>query len=373
MDLNLKKVIKFLDLYQINQRHKENLLIAFERVLDSGWYIMGQELKAFEKDFANYCGVKNAIGVANGLDALILIIRAYKELGVFKDGDEIIVPANTYIASILAISANKLTPVLVEPDLATYNIDPNLISEKITDKTVAILPVHLYGQLCDMDAINKIAETHSLKVIEDCAQSHGATDSKGEKAGNLGNAAGFSFYPGKNLGALGDGGAVTTNDDQLAETIRALLNYGSHIKYQNKFKGINSRLDELQAALLGVKLKNLDEETEIKRAVAKRYISEIKNPKITLPKVEVDSTHVWHLFVIRTNDRVGLQKYLTINGVQTVIHYPIPPHKQDAYKEFDKLNLPISEKIHEEVLSLPLSPVLLDEEVESVIALINKW
>jgi len=364
-------MIKFLDLYKINQIHKQELKAAFERVFDSGWYIMGNELKDFERDFAIYCGCKHAIGVANGLDALILIIRAYKELGLFKDGDEIIVPSNTYIASILAISANQLVPVLVEPNLNTYNIDPNLIEAKITEKTVAILPVHLYGQLCEMDAILAIAKKYNLKVIEDCAQAHGAT--LGKRAGNFGDAAGFSFYPGKNLGALGDAGAITTNDDELASTVKALLNYGSHIKYQNKYKGVNSRLDELQAALLSVKLKSLDQETTIKREIANRFINEITNPQIIVPEVKHQSAHVWHLFVIRTTNRDHLQQYLTQENIQTVIHYPIPPHKQVAYQEWNDLSLPISERIHREVLSLPISPVLEKDEVSAIIEAINKY
>ncbi|SCW58304.1 DegT/DnrJ/EryC1/StrS aminotransferase family protein [Mucilaginibacter sp. NFR10] len=365
-------MVKFLDLLEINKQHKEELKKAFERVLDSGWYIMGDELKTFETEFAAYCGTKHAIGVANGLDALILIIRAYKEMGVFHDGDEIIVPANTYIASILAISANNLVPVLVEPDINTYNIDPALIEFHITAKTKAILPVHLYGQLCDMNAINAIAQKHQLKVIEDSAQAHGAT-SNGKRAGNFGDATGFSFYPGKNLGALGDAGAITTNDDTLNRSIRALLNYGSQKKYENLYKGINSRLDELQAALLSVKLKTLDQETATKRAIANRYLKEINNAKIILPKVAEQSAHVWHLFVVRTNAREHLQQYLTNNGIQTVIHYPIPPHQQEAYKEWNNLSYPISETIHREVLSLPLSPVLKPEEVDYVIKTINKY
>jgi len=365
-------MVKFLDLYNINQQYKSELKEAFERVLDSGWYILGEEVKQFEANYAAYCGTKHAIGVANGLDALILIIRAYKELGVFEEGDEIIVPSNTYIASILAVSANNLVPVLVEPDLDSYNIDQDLIEAKITTKTKAILPVHLYGQLCDMVNINKIALKHNLKVIEDCAQSHGATIHE-RRAGNFGDAAGHSFYPGKNLGALGDGGAVTTNNDELASTIRALANYGSHVKYKNKYQGLNSRLDELQAALLGVKLKTLDTDTEIKRKIAARYLSEIRNDKIKLPKVPEQSAHVWHLFVIRTADRDQLQQYLADNGIQTVIHYPIPPHKQEAYKEWNGLSYPISEQIHAEVLSMPLSPVMPPEQVDKVIEVLNNY
>ncbi len=366
-------MIKFLDLYTINQEHKKELKKAFERVLDSGWYIMGNELKQFESEFASYCGTKHAIGVANGLDALILIIRAYKELGLFKEGDEIIVPANTYIASILAISANNLVPILVEPDINTYNIDPSFIEAKITAKTVAILPVHLYGQLCDMESINVLAQKHKLKVIEDCAQAHGATDVNGKRAGNLGDAAGFSFYPGKNLGALGDAGAITTNDDELATTIKALLNYGSQVKYENKYKGVNSRLDEMQAALLGVKLTYLDKDTQKRRQISESYLNSIKNNKIILPKLVFKSSHVWHLFVVRTADREGLQTYLSEHHIQTVIHYPIPPHKQKAYHEMSNLHLPISEKIHQEVLSIPISPVQREQETETIIRVINSY
>lgn len=366
-------MIKFLDLYNINQLHKEQLKDAFDRVLESGWYIMGAELKRFESDFANYCGTKHAIGVANGLDALILIIRAYKELGFFKEGDEILVPSNTYIASILAISENNLVPVLVEPSLDTFNMDPELIEGHITSKTVAILPVHLYGQLCNMESICSLAKRYKLRVIEDCAQAHGAYALNGKRAGSFGDAAGFSFYPGKNLGALGDAGAITTNDDDLAAVLKALLNYGSEIKYQNKFKGVNSRLDELQAALLSVKLRTLDEETKLRRAIANRYLNEINNPLIVLPTGELEEAHVWHLFVIRSDDRTFLQKYLLDNGIQTVIHYPIPPHKQEAYKEWNDLTYLISEKIHNEVISLPLSPVLSNDEVDTIINVLNKF
>lgn len=365
-------MIKFLDLLKINAQYKDELKEAFERVLNSGWYILGEEVKQFEREFALYCNTKHCIGVANGLDALVLIIRAYKTLNIFAEGDEIIVPANTYIASILSISANGLVPVLVEPDIDTYNIDIHEIEAKITPKTKAIMAVHLYGQLCNMDAINLLARKHNLKVIEDCAQSQGA-EIDNIKAGNLSNAAGFSFYPGKNLGALGDAGAVTTNDDELAFTIRALLNYGSHVKYQNLLKGVNSRLDELQAALLLVKLKYLDDETNARRSVANRYLNEISNAKLTLPIVEVQSAHVWHLFVIRTADRNQLQKYLSDQGIQTVIHYPIPPHQQPAYKELSELLLPITEKIHKEVLSIPISPVISDDEVTKVIDALNAY
>jgi len=365
-------MIKFLDLYAINQKHRAGLHDAFERVLNSGWYILGNEVKQFEAKFSEYCGTKHAIGVANGLDALILIIRAYIELGIFNEGDEILVPSNTFIASILSISANKLVPVLVEPDIKTYTINPSLLEEKITSKTKGILPVHLYGQLCNMEQINQIAQKHNLKVIEDSAQAHGAQKNN-IRAGNFGDAAGFSFYPGKNLGALGDAGAVTTNDDELANAIRTLLNYGSEIKYKNLFKGVNSRLDELQAALLQVKLSHLDEETARRRQIANRYLSEIKNLKITLPFVIEDMAHVWHLFVVRTPDRADLQAYLAANDIQTAIHYPIPPHKQEAYKEWTGQSFPISEKIHAEVLSLPISPVMKKEEVDRVIEALNAY
>ncbi|KRD07491.1 aminotransferase [Flavobacterium sp. Root901] len=365
-------MIKFLDIQKINAQYKNELLETFTRVLDSGWYIMGNELKEFEIQFASYCGTKHAIGVANGLDALILIIRAYKEMGWFQEGDEILVPSNTYIASILAISANNLIPILIEPNLETFNMNSSLIESKITSRTKAILPVHLYGQLCDMVVIDTIAKKHNLKVIEDCAQAHGAI-LKNKKAGNWGDAAGFSFYPGKNLGALGDGGAITTNDDELAACIRALLNYGSHVKYQNLYKGINSRLDELQAAMLTVKLKKLDLETKTKRNIANRYLNEIVNSKISLPEVKENLAHVWHLFVIRTVKRDDLHNYLKDKGIQTVIHYPIPPHKQEAYKEWNNLSFPISEQIHNEVLSLPLSAVLSFEEVETIIRALNEY
>lgn len=365
-------MIKFLDLKKINQRYSKELKIAFENVLNSGWYIMGQELKSFEKNFANFCGTKYAIGVANGLDALILIIRAYKELKQLQDGDEILVASNTYIASILAISANNLVPILVEPNINSFNIDPNELEKKISIKTKAILVVHLYGQLCDMISIQKIANEYGLKIIEDCAQSHGA-ELNGIKAGSWGDAAGFSFYPGKNLGALGDAGVVTTNNSRLAEVIKALSNYGSHIKYENMYKGINSRLDELQASFLSIKLMHLNEEILNRRKIAYRYLTEINNQKILLPKVNNQHSHVWHLFVIRTGDRDKFQKYLLENGVETVIHYPIPPHKQMAYKELNQQNYPISELLHQTVLSLPLYTTLTNQDITYIIEVINQY
>jgi len=365
-------MIKFLDLKAINDKYKDELIEASKRVIESGWYILGKEVEEFENEFANFNQTKHAIGVASGLDALILIIRAYKEMGIFKDGDEVIVPANTYIASILAISENNLIPVLVEPDINSYNIDPTKIKEKITDKTKAILAVHLYGQSADMSEINKVAKKHNLKVIEDAAQAHGAKHHN-RRVGSLGDACGFSFYPGKNLGALGDGGAVTTDDEQLAETIKAIRNYGSHKKYENRYRGLNSRLDELQAAMLLVKLKHLDKSNEKRDEVAKKYLKDIKNPKITLPKITENNTHVWHLFVIRVKDRESFQNYLTKNGIQTMIHYPIPPHKQEAYRELKELNLPISEQIHDEVVSLPMHECLSNEEIEKIIRVVNDF
>ncbi|KJV37768.1 DegT/DnrJ/EryC1/StrS family aminotransferase [Acinetobacter brisouii] len=369
-------MIPFLDLKQINQQYKTELKAACDRVIDSGWYIGGQELEKFEQHFAQYCGAEFAIGVANGLDALILTLRAWKELGKLQDGDEVIVPANTYIASILAITANNLTPVLVEPDEQSFNISPTAIQAAITAKTKVILPVHLYGQLADMPKIMQIAQQHNLLVLEDSAQAHGA-QIEGRKAGNWGNASGFSFYPGKNLGALGDAGAITTNDTELAQTLKALRNYGSHEKYKNLFTGVNSRLDEIQAAILDVKLKYLDQEMEKRRQIASLYLNQIKNPYIVLPLTQVDASanlqHVWHLFVIQSEYREELQNYLKDNGVQTLIHYPIPPHKQQAYKEWNELSFPLTERIHAQVLSLPMGPTQTEEETQKVIELCNAF
>ncbi|MDM1721935.1 MULTISPECIES: DegT/DnrJ/EryC1/StrS family aminotransferase [Acinetobacter] len=369
-------MINFLDLKTINAEHREELINACTRVIDSGWYIGGKELESFENNFANYCGTQFAVGVANGLDALILTLRAWKELGKLQDGDEVIVPSNTYIASILAITANNLMPVLVEPDINTYNIDPVKIKQAISTRTRAILPVHLYGQLADMPKIMQIAKQHNLLVLEDSAQSHGA-QLQGKKAGNWGTASGFSFYPGKNLGALGDAGAVTTNDAELANMLKALRNYGSHEKYKNLVPGVNSRLDEIQAAMLDVKLKYLDHEINHRRYIANLYLNGIKNPLIQLPLSNVNAEsytqHVWHLFVIRSNKRDELQSYLLDHGIQTLIHYPIPPHKQQAYKEWNNICLPISELIHSEVLSLPIGPTLTLNETLRIIEYINAF
>lgn len=371
------KMIPFLDLKNINAQYRDQLIEACTRVIDSGWYITGNELTEFEKNFAQYCGAQYAIGVANGLDALTLTLRAWKELGLLKDGDEVIVPANTYIASILAITENNLIPVLVEPELTTYNLDPTKIEQAISDKTKAILPVHLYGLLADMPKIMAIAEKYNLLVLEDAAQAHGASIN-GKKAGNWGDASGFSFYPGKNLGALGDAGAVTTNDPKLAEMLKALRNYGSHEKYKNLVPGVNSRLDEIQAAMLSVKLPYLDQEIKHRREIANLYLQGINNPYIQLPlSKEIDAAtyeqHIWHLFVIRTDKRAELQKHLAENGIQTLIHYPIPPHKQQAYQEWNHLSFPITEMIHETILSLPMGPTQPLEEAHKVIEVCNAF
>ena len=366
-------LVPFLDLKRINLKDYTEISQTIDEVINSGWYIQGSRCKQFEQNFANYCGTKYCIGVANGLDALILILRAYQELGVMSAGDEVIVPANTYIASILAISANNMTPVLVEPDIKNYLIDVKKIEAAITSKTKAIMVVHLYGQITPMAKIWELAKKYNLKIIEDSAQSHGAYY-QDKRSGNLSDASGFSFYPGKNLGAIGDGGAVTTNDSQLNYTIRALANYGSEIKYKNMYKGINSRLDELQAAILDVKLTKLDKDTELRRVIAKMYREQITNPKITLPKIEFgESSHVWHVFVVRTTKREEFQKYLAGNSIGTVIHYPTPPHKQEAYKELNHLSLPVSEQIHNEVISLPISPVQTIEQTLYVIDIVNKY
>ena len=371
-------MVKFLDLHKVNERFRAEMDAAAKRVLDSGWYLLGQECEAFERDFAAFCGVKHAIGCANGLDALKLIIQAHG----FGPSDEIVAPANTYIASLIAISANGATPVLVEPDLATCLIDPAKIEEKITPRTKAIMVVHLYGRVCEMDAIGAIAKRHGLKVIEDSAQAHGATVD-GKRVGSFGDAAGFSFYPGKNLGCLGDGGVVTTNDDELARKIRALRNYGSDVKYHFPYRGTNSRLDEIQAAWLRVKLPHLDADNARRAEIAARYCREIANPLVTLPddpnlqpsifNLQPALAHVWHVFPVRVEKRDAFQAYLTERGIQTVIHYPIPPHRQPAYTEWHALRLPITEKIHETIISLPISPVMTEDEVSEVIAAVNGW
>lgn len=362
-------MIPFLDLKKMNLKHEEEILNSIEKVLHSGWYILGKEVESFEEEFARYCGVSYCIGTGNALDALTLIIRGY---GI-GEGDEVIVPSNTYIASILSISANGSEPILVEPNLNTYNIDPQKIEEKITSKTKAIMVVHLYGQACNMQPIIEIAKKYNLKVIEDCAQAHGAMY-QNKRVGNWGHASAFSFYPGKNLGALGDAGAIVTNDKTLYTRLKALRNYGSHKKYENLFKGVNSRLDELQAAILSRKLPYLDQENEHRRKIATYYLNNIKNSKIVLPSIEEkELSHVWHVFVLRVENRELFQAYLTSRGVQSLVHYPIPPHKQEAYIEWNNLSFPISEKIHREIISIPISPVLSLQDAATVVEVMNEY
>ncbi|SFN58069.1 DegT/DnrJ/EryC1/StrS family aminotransferase [Salegentibacter flavus] len=363
-------MIKFLDLHKINLQFEQELKVAANRVIDSGWYVMGKELETFEQNYAEFCGTKFSLGVANGLDALRLIFKAYIELGIINRKDEVIVPANTYIASVLAITDNDLIPVFVDPNINTYNLDSSRIEEAITPKTKAILTVHLYGQNSINDQMLAICKKYDLKLVEDSAQSHGAIW-KEKVMGSIGDAAGHSFYPGKNLGALGDAGAVTTNDETLSKTIEALRNYGSLNKYENIFKGLNSRLDEIQAAFLNVKLKYIQKDILERRRVANYYLQNIKNSAIIMPSVIEEKGHVWHLFVIRIKKRDELQTYLKNNGIQTLIHYPIPPNKQNAYKEYAHLSFPITERIHDEVLSLPLSPVMNVNEIEEVTEILN--
>ena len=384
-------MIKFLDLQKISTAYAEELKQAAADVIDSGWYLLGERLKRFEGNLAKFIGVKHAVGVANGLDALRLILRAYMEQGVMGAGDEVIVPANTFIASILAITDNRLKPVLVEPDIHNYNLNVSLIERQITPRTKAILVVHLYGQACWSEALESVAKRHGLKIVEDNAQAIGASyvnpraslrdPPQARKTGSLGDAAGFSFYPGKNLGALGDAGAVTTNDDQLASIVRALGNYGSQKKYSNDYQGLNSRLDEIQAAFLDVKLAHIDAENQRRRGIAQHYCDHIQNRKIILPNAESPSlftapislSHVWHLFVIRHPQRYKLQQYLAENGIQTVIHYPIPPHLQKAYAAWN-VNagaLPVTEEIANTCLSLPLWPGMSHEQMDEVVRCVN--
>ncbi len=366
-------MIKFLDIKKINEQYARDLKSAASDVIDSGWFLLGEKVKQFETNLKEFIGVNHAIGVANGLDALRLILNAYIKTGFLKEGDEIIVPANTYIASILAITDNRLKPVLVEPDIETYNLDISKIEAHITSRTRAIMVVHLYGRICWSPQLTELAKKYNLKIIEDNAQAIGASHN-GIKSGALGDAAGFSFYPGKNLGALGDAGAVTTNDKELADIIRALANYGSHKKYENIYQGLNSRLDEIQAAFLTVKLKYLESENKYRRQIASYYISTIKNPSLILPvNPENNEEHVWHLFVVRANNRDHLQKYLESKQIQCLIHYPIPPHKQEAYSELKHLNLPVTDEIHNHVLSLPISPVLTQKEILEVAEAINQY
>ena len=365
-------MINFLDLKKVNNQYTDEISKAVSKVINSGWYLLGDENKKFEESYSNFIGTKYALGVANGLDALTLILRAYIELGIMKEGDEIIVPANTYIATILAVTENKLIPIFIEPNEINFQIDAYKIEQFITKKTKAIMIVHLYGACSYNNIINNLCEKYNLKLIEDNAQAHGCHfDNK--ITGSLGDAAGHSFYPGKNLGGFGDGGAITTNDKDLYDVIKSLANYGSSQKYICNYKGINSRLDEIQAAILSVKLKYLNNDIEKRRKAAQYYYLNLKNQKIKLPTIENWDSHVFHLFPIFSNKRDDLQKHLNDNKVQTLIHYPIPPHKQVCFKEYNNISLPITEKIHNEELSLPISPVITIEELNTIISLINNW
>lgn len=371
-------MVSFLDLGKCNEAYHSELADAALRVIRSGWYIRGAEVNEFEREFADYCGVSEAVGVANGLDALTLVLQAWKEMGLLRDQDEVIVPANTYIATILAVSANNLKPVLVEPDPETFNISSQKIQQAITHRTRAVIAVHLYGQIAPMEEVVKVANDNSLLVLEDAAQAHGACLG-GRRTGGWGDAAAFSFYPGKNLGALGDAGAVTTNDKELAHLVKTIANYGSERKYENLYRGVNSRLDEIQAAFLRVKLKHLDAATQRRREIASAYVNEINNPLIQIPKSTArlasckSEQHVWHLFVVQSNTRQLLQGHLESAGIQTMIHYPIAPHEQNAYQLEPFGVFPITESIHRRVLSLPISPVMTDNEVAEVIDAINRF
>ncbi|MBT0608836.1 DegT/DnrJ/EryC1/StrS family aminotransferase [Aequorivita echinoideorum] len=366
-------MIPFLDLHAINARFESGFQKSFQQFLDSGYYILGNQVKVFEENFANYCGTNYCVGVSNGLDALRLILEGYKILGKVSEGDEVLVASNTYIATIIAIKQAGMIPVLVESDASNYNFDISSLKKSITKKAKAIMPVHLYGQLAPMDEILEIANGHNLLVIEDAAQAHGSKNNDGKLAGNVGDAAGFSFYPSKNLGALGDGGAITTNDEELASVIKKLRNYGSSSKYVNEFLGINSRLDEVQAAFLNVKLPALDVDNNRRREIAKKYISEIKNRKITLPEWDGSDNHIFHLFVVRVKKRDVFLEYLSENKIGFLIHYPIPPHKQKALSEYSELSFPVTEKIHEQVVSIPISPVLSEADVDTVIDVLNHY
>jgi dTDP-4-amino-4,6-dideoxygalactose transaminase len=365
-------MIKFLDLQKINAQYNEELKSAAKRVINSGWYLIGKEVENFEQNYASFCSVEHCLGVASGLDALRLIFKAYIEMGVIEKGDEVIVPANTYVASVLAITDNGLIPVFVESNEETFNLDSSLLHQALTKKTKAVLTVHLYGQISIDDQMLNFCSKNNLKLIEDAAQSHGAIWN-GKISGGIGDAAGHSFYPGKNLGALGDAGAVTTNDRKLAKVISALRNYGSYVKYENQYQGLNSRLDEIQAAFLNVKLKYIQKDIKARRLIANYYLDNITNSEIILPSVLNKNAHVWHLFVIRTKNRQKLQKYLSENEIQTLIHYPIPPYKQKAYLNFNKISFPLTESICNEILSIPISPNLSNDQTNFVVNALNNF
>ncbi|WP_034259135.1 DegT/DnrJ/EryC1/StrS family aminotransferase [Altibacter lentus] len=366
-------MIPFLDLQKINSRFETAFTEQFQLFLESGYYILGDQVRAFEEEFATYCGVKYCIGVGNGLEALRLILEGYKQLGILKEKDEILVASNTYIATILAIQQANLSPVLVEAEAKTFNFDITSLERHISENTKGIMPVHLYGQLAPMTPLLDFAKKHDLVVIEDAAQAHGAKNEANLLAGNLGDAAGFSFYPTKNLGALGDGGAVTTNDQELAAVIRKLRNYGASSKYINELKGFNSRLDEVQAALLRCKLPFLDKDNDVRRRIAKRYLQEVSNPKIKLPYYSGAEDHIFHLFVVSVGDRESFMEYMKKRQIGTLIHYPLAPHQQEALQEFSGCSFPVTEKIHREVVSIPMSPILTHEEVTKVISALNSY
>ncbi len=366
--------VDFLNLKKVNDSYQPALSEAVRRIVESGWYVQGKAVAYFEREYAAYCGVTHCVGAGNGLDALTLVLRAWKAMHHWDDGDEVIVPANTFIATVLAVSMAGLTPVMCEPRANDALMDASLLDGLVTERTRAILPVHLYGQVCDMDNICRVARNHGLKVLEDACQAHGAVYADGRRTGALGDAAAFSFYPGKNLGALGDGGCVTTNDAELATMLRQLANYGQTEKYVHGLKGVNSRLDELQAAVLRVKLRRLDADNERRRRIARRYFAEITNPLLSMFDVPASwDSHVFHLFVVRCKHRTELQLYLKERGVGTLIHYPTAPHRQRAYEEYAALSLPLTENLQNEILSLPISQVMTDEEVDYVIAAINSF
>ena len=365
-------MIPFLNLKDINQSMSDEILEVVRQVVESGWYLNGKFTKQFEENYSKYIGVKNTVGVGNGLDALRIILRAYIEMGFINEGDEVIVPANTYIASVLAITENRLKPIFIEPDSNTFQIDYTKIEEAIGPNTKAIMIVHLYGRCAFDKSIGNLCERYGLKLIEDNAQAHGCS-LYGKKTGTFGDATGHSFYPGKNLGAMGDAGAITTDDDELANVVRAIANYGSYSKYYSDFKGLNSRLDEIQAAILDVKLKYLDQDISKRKVVAIRYMTEIQNAKIFIPSLQNYDSHVFHLFPVLVQNRSAFQKYLADNGIQSLIHYPIPPHRQKCYSEYSNLYLPITDMIHEQELSLPMSPTLKTSEISHIIDIVNKW